>query len=517
MFRKKESDMLEKTPGSSGKPRPSWTKKNGNASLNNINFSSPAASGSAMNRNNDLAPPPFVSPGGNSNKSKVGAGKSYPTSSYLNKPTGTPLQSSSSKPNATSSSPGFGGLTFSPSPAAGGKSKVNGASWKDRVGPAASPGSLAGKKSYLNKGNDSSMASLGFNETTTASSSMLEVAEPDIKIKVNVDIQEKIKARQRAARPIPVREESVPEHIRKAREREARRLRAEEEKEYRAASLLQAAFLGWYARVQYPKLLAENADRLTEMRRKEALAKKRLDSALKIQKTFRMYPHRKRYLFVLDCKRRRERNAKEIKQIQKTIKNMPKTIKSDIKELKKDYAEKKKEIKKAVKKRIKDEEAKMDEIKKSGQDMIEYWKSENKKVENQKVNMKKEQKVLAKQCDVLMAKSEEIAKNFKSLQQFVDKKQAAVNKHKLSDEKCRHRYLPRYRQDLTDKNRQCMTEYRIKELYRKRLEMIVKEIEQKSKDPSLVKDVKKALKACKKEMAAMPKVPVPQGLEQWLT
>lgn len=66
--------------------------------------------------------------------------------------------------------------------------------------------------------------------------------------------------------------------------------------------------------------------------------------------------------------------------------------------------------------------------------------------------------------------------------------------------------------DLADRNQHCVAEFRVKELYRKRLKKIVKEIEEKSTDRSLVQLVKKQLKDCQKELAAMPEIPVPEGL-----
>ena len=89
--------------------------------------------------------------------------------------------------------------------------------------------------------------------------------------------------------------------------------------------------MGWKARAAYPKLLAANADRLREMKERERMKVVRLNSAIKIQKTWRMYLPRKRYLYVRECKRRRLRNEKEIKQITKLIAKMPKDTKSDIK------------------------------------------------------------------------------------------------------------------------------------------------------------------------------------------
>ena len=129
---------------------------------------------------------------------------------------------------------------------------------------------------------------------------------------------------------------------------------------------------------------------------------------------------------------------------------------------------------------------------------------------------KKEQKVLEKQFEVLTSKSEEISRNFSSLQQWVDTKNQEIQKHELADQKCRHRYLPKYREDLAQRNRHCVAEYRIKVLYKKQLKDIIKEIEAKSTDPSLVKLVKNEMKACRKALKEMPDNPIPEELEHRL-
>jgi hypothetical protein len=544
MFRKKEADLMnnsssdlqgpENTPGK----QLNWRSKAGNSSLGHISAVSSSPSSSHKN-NRKLDPPPFVSPGqkksstnwkttGPMSPPPFGNKNVNPSSANWDKSYSTPQQPAKAKVGTTlSSGSDFGELPLSPSPPQDAKPKSNGTkSWKDNISfQASSPGALkkaaAAVKpptpvyyggSYMNKGNDlSSSPTKKSTKMANAGSSPAEVA-PDIKIEVNVDIQEKIRARRAAAKPIPPKHENIPEHIRKAREREERRRRAEEEKEYRSASLVQAAVLGWYARVQYPKLLEANRDRLREIRKREAMTRRRQQSAIKIQSVFRMYMPRKRYVHVRECKRRRERNKKEMKKIEKTIEKMPKKTKTEIKEMKKEYAEKKKELKRTLRKELKEDDEKLEQIKKSGQDMIEYVKGENEKLKQQQLAIKAEQKVLEKQFELLTAKSEEIARNFKSLQEWVEKKNVAIQKHEMSDQKCRHRYLPKYRQDLADRNQHCIAEYRVKELYRKGLKKIVKEIEDKSTDRALVQDIKKEMKACQKELAAMTEIPMPEGL-----
>lgn len=61
--------------------------------------------------------------------------------------------------------------------------------------------------------------------------------------------------------------------------------------------------------------------------------------------------------------------------------------------MKKEYAEKKKDVKKELKRAMKEDDKKLENIKKSGKDMIEYLQNENKKLTEKQVAMKVEYKV----------------------------------------------------------------------------------------------------------------------------
>jgi len=205
-----------------------------------------------------------------------------------------------------------------------------------------------------------------------------------------------------------------------------------------------------------------------------------------------------------------------MKKINKTIEKMPKKIKSDIKEMKQEYALKKKELKRTCRKQIKEDDEQLQRVKKSGQDMVKYLQAENEKTRILQQTLQRKQDVLEKQFELLTAKSEEISTNFLSLKQWVDTKNVAIQKHEAADHKCRHRYLPKYRKDLAQRNMYCITEFRIKECYKKQLKKILKEIEKKSKDPSLVKLVKKDMKSCQKTLKEIPDNPIPEALEDRL-
>jgi len=332
-------------------------------------------------------------------------------------------------------------------------------------------------------------------------------AEPDVKIQVKSNVQRSINARKQkrgSRRPAP--EKAVPEHIRKAQEREKRRLRAIEEKEYKAATLLQAVICGWYVRkVKYPKL-----------RRHYKKRRKVIKAVVTIQKTFRMYVERKKYIQEIEYTRKRERTIKEIKRMQKKVEKLPKKTKQDIHDKKKEYERRKKEMLNKARKHIKEEDEKIRKMKQSGEDMIKYMNDENEKVKDLITTIQREQRVLEKQFNVLTAKSEEISANFKSLQKWVDTKNDSIKKNEASDQKCRFRYLPKYREDLAVRNKYCITEFRIKELYKMQLEKIVKEVVTKSSDDNMLKYVQKEMKACKKSLDEVPAQPLPKGLEHRL-
>mmetsp|Transcript_5691 Transcript_5691/g.14210 ORF Transcript_5691/g.14210 Transcript_5691/m.14210 type:complete len:451 (-) Transcript_5691:148-1500(-) len=327
--------------------------------------------------------------------------------------------------------------------------------------------------------------------------------EPDIKIQVKSNVQRTINARKqkrsfssqynsKQSNLFSSSEDHIPEHIRKVRAREERRLRADEEREHQLASLLQACFLGWYVRtVTHPALQVRWEQRL---------------AILKIQKTFRMYMQYKRYKHLVERKRRRERKLKEIKKIQKKIEKMPKKSKQDIKETMKEYELRKKEMLKKARRRIKEEDEQIAKMKESGKDMIKYLNDENDKVKELIRTIQKEQTVLEKQFEVLTAKSEEIASNFKSLQKWVDTKNESIKKNEAMDQKCRYRYLPKYREDLVLRNKYCETEYSIKQLYKNQLKKIVNEVEKHSKNSSLIHFVQREMKSCRKSLDEMPRI-----------
>jgi hypothetical protein len=463
----------------------------------------------------------------------------YPTTSYLNKGatvTVTPTQKK--KPSVAA---GFNRLPFTPSPSSD-KPKLTSQSWKDKgisfqasspqtvKKPSVAPTYYGG--SYINTSADTKTTKPAKPTKPKFSSSGLQQFE-DTKIQVKIpDIDKKIRARRAAAAaqippPKSNNNGNVPEHMKKFREREERRLAALDEKQRKAEEKIQAVFLGWWVRAKLPRIKAENEERLRRQaeERKErlrrqaeerALQKLRYDSSTKIQALFRGFFPRKEFKRLIIFKRRCDANEKRMKEIEKEIKKMPKTIKTDIKALKEEYKLKKKEMKKKVKEEMKAEEKKIEEMKKEGSNMIQYMQEENRKLRGQKATLKKDIKTLEKQADVLKEKQDEIEARFNSLRGFAEKKNVEVKKREINSQKCRTRYLPKYRAEMADRNKHCLQEYRVKMLYKTRLYRIVEELQAKSKDPELVEETVEALEELEEELNEFPEIPVPEGLANWL-
>jgi hypothetical protein len=88
----------------------------------------------------------------------------------------------------------------------------------------------------------------------------------------------------------------------------------------------------------------------------------------------------------------------------------------------------------------------------------------------------------------LRTANEEVAGHFKKLNEFTKKLQADHDRLEESNSKCRDEYLPRYRQELYERNYYSVGETRIKVSYRNCLLKIAKHVE-KSRQPKLWEDV----------------------------
>lgn len=177
-----------------------------------------------------------------------------------------------------------------------------------------------------------------------------------------------------------------------------------------------------------------------------------------------------------------------------------------------EYANRKTELKKSMKKMLKEDEKKLESIRKSGDDMIEFLKSENEKLKGKHAAMKNEYSILERQFDVLTMKSDEITRNFSSLQAYVQKKSSAIQKNEMNSQKCRHQYLPKYREMIQDRDRHCIVESKVRDLYKKRLESIATHISNYCRDGTLVKNVKIIMEYLENDLDNMPPQEIPEGL-----
>lgn len=100
-----------------------------------------------------------------------------------------------------------------------------------------------------------------------------------------------------------------------------------------------------------------------------------------------------------------------------------------------------------------------------------------------------------------------------SLQAFVNKKKESIQKYEINSQKCRQRYLPKYRAMLKDRERHCLAEHRIGQMYKRRIERIVEMLNVKCKNPEIVFDAKEALAACQFEIESLPQLEVPESLK----
>eukprot|EP00980_Cylindrotheca_fusiformis_P028968 scaffold22680_cov107-Cylindrotheca_fusiformis.AAC.37 len=536
-FRQRESALLQQKKSQKDPPPAPPARSLSNSpvkrSSNHV-----VSSNSNNNNNNSINDVPFfVSPGMGSQRKQLDGGSQHRrrwTSSYLDKPSGTPRGSIQKTTVAPPVSPHqyYGGSYLDKaSPGSPGSTRSSlSALRKNVAGPPMSPHQYGG--SYLNKegGSPGSRRSaLNKSPGTRArmSISRLSFADPlestpdDVKIKVTIpNIDQKMRARrakkQQQQAIIEDDDEHVPEHIRRFREREQRAQAKRELQKQRKEQLVGACFYAWKARAQYQRIRRENQEILDRAAKETAIRQARIQAAIRIQKTFRMYIPRKRHVYVIACKRRREKNEKEIKRIEKKLAKISKDTKSDLKAMKKEHSDKKKELKRKMRE-LRDGPGKQSQkIKEQGENMISYLKEENKKYRQQQKSLEKDQLMLEKQFDLLTEKSAQINKNFQSLQNFVVQTNQSIQKNEIASQKCRHRYLPRYRKDLAERNLYCAVEYRVKTLYQKKIQQILKEIERESTDRAIYKEAKKAVKACEKEIASIPTVPFPPDLSDLL-
>ncbi|CAJ1955343.1 unnamed protein product [Cylindrotheca closterium] len=428
---------------------------------------------------NEKEIPSFASPRGQ----KMQASKKW-TSTYLDKPMGGPR--GAVKKNKKEMSPvALGQLS-------GSYMEKSPGGFNSRV--SMSPGSLS---------------RLSISKMAMVMPQNLDDTPEDISIQVTIpDIELKILARKEQQKK--ALEYSVPEHIRKYREREERVKTAAEEKEYQQRELAIAYIYGWAARTRYKNMRRERDKKLAKIAKEKSAMELRYRSALRVQTRYRMYVKRKRYLHLIDCRRRRAKNSKQIKKIEKRLAKIPKEASAELKTLKKEHLKKKKEMKREMKK------LKVTDAEQQNQNLIEYLREENRKLRELRQSMQADHSLLQKQFGMLDTKSAEIDKRFNSLKKFVAHKNESLQKTETVLQKCRHKYLPNHRKELANRNLHCVIEMRIKDLYQKRLDRILDEVSTVAKERELRKDAKRATREVNRELSKLPVLEKPADLIELL-
>ena len=103
-----------------------------------------------------------------------------------------------------------------------------------------------------------------------------------------------------------------------------------------------------------------------------------------------------------------------------------------------------------------------------------------------------------------------------SLKGYVEKKNASFRSNEIISQKYRHRYLPKYRAMIKDRNKHIIAEHRIGCLYKDRLASIVQMLAERCSVTEVVFDAKEALASCQMEIDSIPVGPVPDDLKEKL-
>ena len=314
-------------------------------------------------------------------------------------------------------------------------------------------------------------------------------------------------------------DDNVPEAIQKYRKREAARLQALAQQQRQAAQVIAATVMGWYHRhYQWPTLQKQLQHHQQRRHQLQQERQRQHDACTKLQALVRAYGPRKDYQRKLAILRRRRANQARIQHIQaELLPLVEKSTKVELKQLQKQFKAQKKQLKQSLRTELKQEQEKLDAVRQEGRDAIQYLQDENRKVRDQLAILTKDKETLEKQHAFLQQHASEIQERTDSLKAYITKKEGQIQRRTISSQKCRHRYLPKYRAELVDRNQYCIAEYRVKQLYHQRLYSLVDQIRVQCQDDTLIEDCVQALIDLEDELANdIAHVPIPEGLLPWL-
>ena len=314
-------------------------------------------------------------------------------------------------------------------------------------------------------------------------------------------------------------DDKVPEAIQKYRKREAARLQALQQQQRQAEQVIAATMLGWYHRqYKWPTLKQQLLHHQQRRHQLQQERQRQHDACTKLQALVRAYGPRKEYHRKRAILRRRRANQARIQHIQtELLPLVQKTTKVELKQLAKHAKAQKKQLKQQLRDELQQEQEKLDAVRRQGRDAIQYLQDENRKVRDQLTILTKDKETLEKQHTFLQQHASEIQERTDSLKAYITKKEGQIQRRTISSHKCRHRYLPKYRAELVDRNQYCIAEYRVKQLYHQRLYSLVDQIRVQCQDESLIEECVQALIDLEDELAnEIPHVPIPEGLLPWL-
>ena len=199
-------------------------------------------------------------------------------------------------------------------------------------------------------------------------------------------------------------------------------------------------------------------------------------------------------------KRSADELREALKEVTAAVAESHATAEREMEAMKKDIATQKEKYRREVDKKIfetkksNEKQAKKDQKAFDAEKkMIQDLRDENARWRGMRDKYPKQMKEVQASTESLEAANKEVEGHFESLNKFVKKLEADHEKLDTSVKVCRDEYLPRYRQELYERNQFADTETKIKNLYRNICYKISKAIEKSRGGSSFLSDVKEMI------------------------
>jgi hypothetical protein len=229
-----------------------------------------------------------------------------------------------------------------------------------------------------------------------------------------------------------------------------------------------------------------------------------------------------------------EAQRKKLKELEKKLAKIEKEKQKQLKELRVDHETQIKQLDKdhqhlhlhaqlggAAKKQhskldSKDSDDETKAAKKNADATVQSLTNENKSLLEQRDFMKQTLAMAVEQRKILDRQAVQLQTKQDSLQQWVERKTRYKAKKEKASRDCVTTYIPNHKHELQEANKYCKAEYIIKKLYKTMMEQMVTEVNEKSKDRALAKEIRHLSKDCKKDVKALDKAPMPEDLKAFL-